>query len=135
LGQPVKSYSKARKDGVRARGSDLDLIRLVVLRPEGTDGLSGPPHLLVINLGRLLVEQFTVVLLSVESQGSSGLVTVLDGGVEGLEDGQVGVVELGGPVETATVSAMVISREEEMSKGLMTTYAPRLAVVEQALNM
>ena len=97
--------------------SDLDLIRLVVLRPEGTDGLSGPPHLLVVNLGRLLVEQFTVVLLSVESQGSSGLVTVLDGSVEGLEDGKVGVVELGGPVETAMVSAMVISREDETSKG------------------
>jgi hypothetical protein len=62
-------------------------------------GLSGPPDLLSVNLGGLLGELFTVVLLSVERERSSGLVSVLDVLVERLEDGQVGLVELGGPVE------------------------------------
>jgi hypothetical protein len=68
-------------------------------------GLSGPPYLLSVNLGGLLGELFTVVLLTVELERSSGLVSVLDVLVQGLEHGKVGVVELGSPVESSSSSS------------------------------
>lgn len=59
---------------------------------------------LVVNDIELLLEVLSVSLSAVEFERSSGLRTVSDGLVEGLEDGLVGLVELGGPVEGTSSS-------------------------------
>ena len=62
------------------------------------DSLAGPPDLKTADLLHLSLELLAVVLLAVVLQGALGLGTVLDGGVEIVEDGLQGVLELGGPV-------------------------------------
>ena len=66
------------------------------------DSLSGPPDLQTTDLLHLSLELLTVVLLAVVVEGALGLGTVLDGGVQVVEDGLQGVLELGGPVNGTT---------------------------------
>lgn len=87
--------------------------------PETTDSLTSPPDFLVVNFVKLLLEVLSVSLSGVELEGSSGLRTVPDGVVKGLEDGKVSpeetvsqpvlesgaiyaLLELGGPVKGTT---------------------------------
>lgn len=75
---------------------------LVGVGPETTDGLTSPPDFLVVNLVKLLLEVLSVGLSRVELEGSSGLRTVPNGVVKSLEDGEVSLLELGGPVKSTT---------------------------------
>lgn len=73
------------------------------------DGLAGAPDLLGVDLGELLGEVLAVRLPSVELQRPPRLRAVADGGVELLEHGLVGRVELGSPVKCAAPGCVVRS--------------------------
>lgn len=66
--------------------------------------LTSPPDLLVVDLLQLLREVLTVSFSAVELERLAGLRAVAYRLVEGLEDGQVGLLEDGSPVESASAS-------------------------------
>lgn len=63
---------------------------------------TGTPDLLVVDLSQLLREVLAVCRAAVPLEGLAGLGTVTDALVELLEDGDVGLLEDGCPVESTT---------------------------------
>lgn len=78
---------------------------LLVLGSERSDGLAGAPDLEITDLLHLCLVLLTVVRLAVVLERSLGLGTILDGVVEGVEDGLQGVLELGAPVDGTTTGS------------------------------
>jgi hypothetical protein len=117
--------------------------------PEVSDGLTGPPDLLVVDLVELLLEIISVCLSGVELERSAGLGTVSDGFVESLKDGKVSPSGQPGSVFASRLQKrlpmVIASLWQDLSRTIMTTThslnlgaqsrAPRRAVVEHALYM
>jgi hypothetical protein len=131
--------------------------------PETSDGLSGSPDLLLVNLVELLLEIISVCLSGVELERSSGLGTVSNRLVKSLEYGKVSPVdqrssliycrgdsllELGGPVESTSSSGggtgvvhvvhtvLADQREEGLGSlldGLVESLGGRVAVLSENL--
>lgn len=68
------------------------------------NSLAGPPDLEATDLLHLSLKLLTVVLLAVVVQRALSLGAVLDRGVQVVEDGLQGILELGGPVNGTTTS-------------------------------
>lgn len=90
-------FGKTYSNPILSSRDSLDL--LLGVGPECSNGLAGSPNLLGVDLGQLLVVKFSVVGSVVEFQRSSGLATVTNRLVQRSENGQVGLLELGGPVK------------------------------------
>jgi hypothetical protein len=75
---------------------------LLVLGSEAADSLAGAPDLELADLLHLGLVLLTVVRLAVVLERSLSLGTILDGVVEGVEDGLQSILELGAPVDGTT---------------------------------
>lgn len=78
---------------------------LLVLGSEAADSLAGAPDLELADLLHLGLVLLAVVRLAVVLERSLGLGTILDGVVEGVEDGLQSILELGAPVDGTTTGS------------------------------